>query len=93
MRTIVSAKEMRWCDEVAIRRHGIPSLLLMENAGRGVAQTAFQEFGPLQGKRVLIFCGKGNNGGDGFVAARHLLDEGAIVTVLMPDPTTMSSPS
>ena len=83
MRTIVSAKEMRWCDEVAIRRHGIPSLLLMENAGRGVAQTAFQEFGPLQGKRVLIFCGKGNNGGDGFVAARHLLDEGAIVTVLM----------
>ena len=83
MRTIVSAKEMRWCDEVTIHKHGVPSLLLMENAGRGVAETASLEFGPPDGKRILIFCGKGNNGGDGFVAARYLLKAGAHVTVVL----------
>jgi ADP-dependent NAD(P)H-hydrate dehydratase / NAD(P)H-hydrate epimerase len=83
MRTIVSAKEMRWCDELTIHKHGVPSLLLMENAGRGVAETAVLEFGPPERKRILIFCGKGNNGGDGFVAARHLLNAGANVTVVL----------
>jgi hydroxyethylthiazole kinase-like uncharacterized protein yjeF len=86
MRTIVSAKEMRWCDDVTIHKHGVPSLLLMENAGRGVAETVVKEFGPSEGKRILIFCGKGNNGGDGFVAARHLLSAGAKVTVVLLSP-------
>ena len=91
MRRIVSAKEMRWCDETAIRKFGIPGLVLMENAGRGVAENAQQHFGPLQGKDVLIFCGKGNNGGDGFVVARHLLNAGAFVTVvLMTSPGKLS---
>jgi hydroxyethylthiazole kinase-like uncharacterized protein yjeF len=83
MRTIVSANEMRWCDEVTIHKHGVPSLLLMENAGRAVAETVVLEFGPPERKRILIFCGKGNNGGDGFVAARHLLNAGASVTVVL----------
>jgi len=83
MQTIVSAKEMRKCDESTIRKYGIPGLLLMENAGRGVSEIAQRRFGPLDGKRVLILCGKGNNGGDGFVAARHLLNVGANVTVVM----------
>ncbi len=87
MRTIVSAKEMRWCDETTIRKFGIPGLMLMENAGRGVAEIAQRCFGPLKEKDLLIFCGKGNNGGDGFVAARHLLNVGANVTVVL-----MSSP-
>jgi hydroxyethylthiazole kinase-like uncharacterized protein yjeF len=83
MRTIVSAKEMRWCDDATIHKHGVPSLMLMENAGRGVAEVAALECGSARGKRILIFCGKGNNGGDGFVAARHLLNVGASVTVVM----------
>ena len=86
MRTLVSAKEMRWCDETTIRKFGIPGLLLMENAGRGVSETAQSHFGPIAGRDVLIFCGKGNNGGDGFVAARHLLDAGANVTVVLMSP-------
>ena len=83
MRTIVSAKEMRWCDETTIRKFGIPGLMLMENAGRGVAEIAQRCFGPLKNKDLLIFCGKGNNAGDGFVAARHLLNAGAKITVVL----------
>ena len=83
MRTIVSAKEMRWCDDATIRKHGIPGLKLMENAGRGVAEAVARECGPPNGKHILIFCGKGNNGGDGFVAARHLLNAGARVTIVL----------
>ncbi|MCX6133639.1 MAG: NAD(P)H-hydrate dehydratase [Ignavibacteriales bacterium] len=91
MRTIVSAKEMRWCDESAIRKFGIPGLLLMEHAGRGVAEIAQRYFGPLHGKEILVFCGKGNNGGDGFVAARHLLITGARITIiLMVSPRQLS---
>jgi ADP-dependent NAD(P)H-hydrate dehydratase / NAD(P)H-hydrate epimerase len=86
MRTIVSAKEMRWCDEVTIRKHGIPGLQLMEKAGRGVAEIATSEFGPVDGKHILVVCGKGNNGGDGFVAARYLVNGGAHVTVLLLAP-------
>ncbi len=86
MRTIVSAKEMRWCDEVTIHKHGVPSLELMENAGRGVAEAAVKLCGAPENKRILVFCGKGNNGGDGFVAARHLLNAGACVTVVMLSP-------
>ena len=87
MQTIVSAEEMRWCDESAIRSYGILALLLMENAGRRVAQLTAQKFVPLACRQILIFCGKGNNGGDGFVAARHLHNSGARVTVvLLADP-------
>ena len=83
MQRVVSASEMRWCDETTIKKYGIPSLLLMENAGRGVAQVAGGRFGPLRGEHVLIFCGKGNNGGDGFVVARHLLNAGARITIVL----------
>jgi hydroxyethylthiazole kinase-like uncharacterized protein yjeF len=83
MQTLVSASEMRWCDETTIKKYGVPSLLLMENAGRGVAQIAAQRFGSLRGGHVLVFCGKGNNGGDGFVVARHLLNTGTTITVVL----------
>jgi NAD(P)H-hydrate epimerase len=53
----------------------------MENAGRGAAEVIARILGPVQGRRVVVVCGKGNNGGDGFVAARHLLLRGARVAV------------
>jgi len=83
MRTIVSAEEMRWCDRTAIRSFGIPSILLMENAGRGSADALARFYGPLRDRQIVIVCGKGNNGGDGFVLARHLLNQGAVVAVFV----------
>lgn len=83
MQTVVSAEEMRWCDATAISAYGIPSLLLMENAGSAVAWFVEENFGPVEGKQILVACGKGNNGGDGYVAARHLLNQGASVQVIL----------
>ena len=54
----------------------MPSLLLMENAGRGAADLIERVLGPT-GRRVAVVCGKGSNGGDGFVVARHLAGRGA----------------
>ncbi|NMB34995.1 MAG: NAD(P)H-hydrate dehydratase [Firmicutes bacterium] len=77
---IVSGKKMGEIDGEAISRFGIPGLILMENAGLRVVQL-IQELRP-DGKqgRVAIFCGRGNNGGDGFVIARHLRRLGYRVT-------------
>jgi len=86
MQTVVSAEEMRWCDATAINTYGIPSLVLMENAGSAVAWFVQEHFGPVEGKQILIACGKGNNGGDGYVAARHLLNQGASVQVVLMAP-------
>jgi len=61
---------------------GVPRLLLMENAGRSVAD-AISKKRNIEGKRVAVFCGLGDNGGDGFVAARHLAALGAKVTVIL----------
>src|SRR2546427_12380902 len=56
---------------------------LMENAGAEVALEVEKRYGPLFGKRVLVVAGSGNNGGDGFVAARHLAARGTKVKVLL----------
>jgi hydroxyethylthiazole kinase-like uncharacterized protein yjeF len=73
----VSAAEMRVLDGRLTRRFQMPSLLLMENAGRGAAHWIQKTLGrvPRRAREAgaVIFCGSGNNGGDGFVAARHLL--------------------
>jgi hydroxyethylthiazole kinase-like uncharacterized protein yjeF len=66
---------MREMDRRAIEDYGIPGLLLMENAGRGAAEMAEELLGPPPATAVLV-CGKGNNGGDGFVVARHLHNRG-----------------
>ncbi|GAI47600.1 unnamed protein product, partial [marine sediment metagenome] len=60
---------------------GIPRLLLMENAGGAVARTIMEKFN--HGLKIIVFAGTGNNGGDGFVAARHLANKGAKVNVFL----------
>lgn len=69
---ILSAAQMNLVDRLTTERYGIPSLLLMENAGRSVADVFLNRIRIPPGYRIYIFCGKGNNGGDGLVAARHL---------------------
>ncbi|MCD5397512.1 NAD(P)H-hydrate dehydratase [candidate division NPL-UPA2 bacterium] len=80
---LVTTEEMREIDHQAIEELGIPSLKLMEEAGRSVAEVAEEMLGYLPGKRVAIFVGRGNNGGDGFVAARYLLKEKAEVNIYL----------
>jgi NAD(P)H-hydrate epimerase len=69
---LVTAAQMQALDRRTIAEAGIPGSTLMERAGLGVVTAMERRVGPLAGKRVAIFCGKGNNGGDGFVVARHL---------------------
>ncbi len=76
---LVTVEEMREVDRRAIEEFRIPSLQLMENAGRIIAEEAREMLRSPLGKRVAVFAGRGNNGGDGFVAARYLLEEGAEV--------------
>ncbi|MBV9082810.1 MAG: NAD(P)H-hydrate dehydratase [Acidobacteriaceae bacterium] len=68
---ILTAAEMREVDRVTIER-GVPGLILMENAGNRVVDFLIDTFKPLSDHRVVVVCGKGNNGGDGFVVARQL---------------------
>jgi NAD(P)H-hydrate epimerase len=68
---ILTAAEMREVDRLTIER-GIPGLILMENAGSRIVDFLRETFAPLTGHRVIVICGKGNNGGDGFVIARQL---------------------
>jgi NAD(P)H-hydrate epimerase len=73
-----TVKEMKSIDNRAITRHGIPGLLLMENAGRGVARVIENRFDLSGNPKVTIVCGTGNNGGDGMVVCRHLRAAGAL---------------
>lgn len=72
-----SASRMRLLDEKTIKECGIPGVVLMENAGRGAAVLAQDHFGNMAGRRVAVICGRGNNGGDGFVIARVFKGWGA----------------
>jgi NAD(P)H-hydrate epimerase len=85
---ITTAAEMRDIDRISTEKYSVPSLTLMENAGTAVARFVIEKFKRV--RRVTIFCGKGNNGGDGFVAARKLGDEGRrVVVVLLADPSEL----
>ena len=77
---IVTAEEMRAIDRATTEKYGVPSLTLMENAGAAVAEFAQKHFGF---NSVCVVCGKGNNGGDGFVAARKLHEAGKSVSVII----------
>ena len=78
---IVSAAEMRDIDRVTCSKYKVPSLTLMENAGSAVAEYILQHYPHCNS--VGVICGKGNNGGDGFVAARRLHETGKSVRVLL----------
>ncbi len=85
---IVTTAEMRAIDRATSERFGVLSLTLMENAGAAVADHVLSHYAAAQ--RIVVFCGKGNNGGDGFVAARLLHQEGKTVQViLLTDPVEL----
>ena len=76
-------EEMRRLDKLALDKLGLNGLVLMENAGRAVADGVKNTIGSVTGRRIFVLAGKGNNGGDGMVAARHLENEGANVRVFL----------
>jgi len=71
---VLTAKQMQAVDRLAIDEIGIPGVVLMENAGRRVAEEIVVRYAARGLQRALVLAGKGNNGGDGYVVARHLLD-------------------
>ena len=80
---VATAAEMRAIDAKTMEEYGLPGLVLMENAGFQVARRVQELIGGAQGKGISIFAGKGNNGGDGFVAARHLHNQGGRIKVFI----------
>jgi hydroxyethylthiazole kinase-like uncharacterized protein yjeF len=91
MTPVLTRDQMRAFDKIAIEAFGVPSLDLMETAGSGAAD-AIAKLVKLPGMAVTIVCGAGNNGGDGFVVARHLSERGADLTVVLVDPIERLSP-
>ena len=83
----LTREQVRRVDAIAIERYGMPGTLLMENAGRGTADLLLA----LDADRVAICCGRGNNGGDGFVIARRLAASGrSVLCVLAADASKLS---
>ena len=80
---VLNSAQMREADRRTIEEIGIPSLVLMENAGRQVVAAIEAVHGDLLERRVAILCGHGNNGGDGFVVARTLMQRGVDVSVFL----------
>src|ERR1017187_399297 len=88
---ILTASEMQRIDRLTTERYGVASLTLMENAGRSVVEFLSFRVAPLANLRIAILCGKGNNGGDGLVAARLLREQGLNPRVLLfADPQALS---
>ena len=83
MEMSLTREEMRELDRKAIEEYKIPGIILMENAGRNVAEEILKMLDDPQQAKVAILCGKGNNGGDGFVVARHLRNHGISVNVFL----------
>ena len=85
---LADSAKAREIDRLTTEKYGVPSVLLMENAGMRIADEAIAA----GAKRFVAVCGKGNNGGDGSSAARHLFCSGADVTVIMPAGSDVSTP-
>jgi hydroxyethylthiazole kinase-like uncharacterized protein yjeF len=80
---VMSREQVRAFDAWAINEMGIPGVVLMENAGRGCAEYIIEHFVERREAKVCIFCGTGNNGGDGYVIARHLVNAGFETVVVI----------
>lgn len=80
---VMSRQASRDFDGYAIEKLGVPGVVLMENAGRGAAEVILGLFLPKPIHRAAVFCGAGNNGGDGFVIARHLVNHGCDVRIIL----------
>lgn len=88
---IVSAQEMRDLDRRASTEFHIPSIVLMENAGLRVVEAVQTALAGIKLPQVVVIAGKGNNGGDGFVVSRHLINSGFHVdTFLLGDPSKLT---
>lgn len=79
---VLSAEQLRQVDRLCAERFGVPSIVLMENAALGVATVIRDQLAGVSDPCVLIFCGPGNNGGDGFALARHLHNDGFAVSIV-----------
>jgi len=82
----LTAEAMQAADRYTMEEYGLPSFTLMEVAGRDCAERIRDAYGPLDGEAVVVLCGKGNNGGDGLVVARHLFGAEARVHVVLTSP-------
>ena len=80
---VLNSEQMKGCDRAAIDDFGIPEIVLMENAGTQVVESMEEFFDAEQPELIAVLCGKGNNGGDGFVVARHLHNLGRVVRVYL----------
>ncbi len=80
---VLRAAEMREVDRLTAVQYGTPGLLLMENAAARTVEAVEKKFGSVSGRRALIVCGKGNNGGDGAAIARQLRMQGCEVELLL----------
>src|SRR5881296_3648937 len=80
---ILTPEQLREVDRLSTEKYGIPSLILMENAGMRVAEVLEDRFEDLDQLTVAVFCGKGNNGGDGFVVARQLVQKGCFPFIFL----------
>lgn len=80
---ILSPEQIREVDRLSTEKYGIPSLILMENAGMRVTEVLEDRFEKLEALTIAILCGKGNNGGDGFVIARQLIQKGCFPFVFL----------
>jgi len=92
LQPILTTEQIREVDRVTIEERGLPGLILMENAGSRVYELLAHRFSPLNRQHVVVLCGKGNNGGDGLVVARHLIIRGrpaSLRVILLCEPNQL----
>ena len=80
---VMTREQVRQFDQYAVNKLSIPGIVLMENAGRSCAELIANRLNAIKKAKVCIFCGTGNNGGDGFVIARHLVNRNIEASVVI----------